>query len=245
MLSFSTVHTCTDWRLLTFSCCCDCVQSTPIFGSASTFGAGSGFGGFSGLSNAAKTEDEKKDDDDDEAAPEEECAAEFKPVVQLDEVEVATGEEDEECLLDIKCKLYRFISDSNEWKERGVGQARILQHKENKRSRFLMRQEKTLKIRGNHVIMPGTKVQEHSGNEKAVVFNCVDFADEEQKPELFCIRFASAERAKEFREAYEAAAERNEPLIARATETIESAEKDASEADKVADDLAKAEVNKD
>jgi len=123
--------------------------------------------------------------------------------------------------------LYRFDSDSNEWKERGVGQARILQHKENKRSRFLMRQEKTLKIRGNHVIMPGTKVQEHSGSEKAVVFNCVDFADEVQKPELFCLRFASAERAKEFKDGYEAAASRNEPLLAGVT--VEAGEEEEEE----------------
>jgi Ran-binding protein 1 len=41
--------------------------------------------------------------------------------------------------------------------------------------------------------MPGTKLQEHSGSEKAWVYTTVDFADEEQKPELFCIRFASPE----------------------------------------------------
>ncbi len=50
-----------------------------------------------------------------------------------------------------KCKLYRFDSDSGEWKERGVGQVRLLEHKENKRIRLLMRQEKTLKIRANHI----------------------------------------------------------------------------------------------
>ena len=50
-----------------------------------------------------------------------------------------------------KCKLYRYDNDAGEWKERGVGQGRILQHKENKKIRFLMRQDKTLKIRGNHI----------------------------------------------------------------------------------------------
>ena len=44
-------------------------------------------------------------------------------------------------------------------------------------------------------VMPGTKLQEHSGSEKAWVYTTVDFADEEQKPELFCIRFASPESA--------------------------------------------------
>ena len=43
-------------------------------------------------------------------------------------------------------------------------------------------------------VMPGTKLQEHTGSEKAWVYSTVDFADEEQKPELFCIRFASIER---------------------------------------------------
>lgn len=42
--------------------------------------------------------------------------------------------------------------------------------------------------------MPGTRMQEHSGNEKSIVWSAVDFADEEQKPEMFCARFASQER---------------------------------------------------
>lgn len=50
-----------------------------------------------------------------------------------------------------KCKLYRFDHDAGEWKERGVGQVRLLENKENKRIRLLHRQEKTLKIRANHI----------------------------------------------------------------------------------------------
>jgi hypothetical protein len=50
-----------------------------------------------------------------------------------------------------KCKLYRYDNDAGEWKERGVGQGRILRHKANNKVRFLMRQDKTLKIRGNHI----------------------------------------------------------------------------------------------
>ncbi len=40
--------------------------------------------------------------------------------------------------------------------------------------------------------MPGTTIKEHGGSDKAMVWSCVDFADESQKMELFCIRFASA-----------------------------------------------------
>jgi hypothetical protein len=50
-----------------------------------------------------------------------------------------------------KCKLYRFEAAGNEWKERGLGVVKLLQHKANKKIRLLMRQEKTLKIRANHI----------------------------------------------------------------------------------------------
>ena len=44
-------------------------------------------------------------------------------------------------------------------------------------------------------VLPGTKLQEHSGSEKAWVYSTVDFAEEEQKMELFCLRFGSLESA--------------------------------------------------
>ena len=50
-----------------------------------------------------------------------------------------------------KCKLYRYENNSGEWKERGVGQVKLLESNENKRIRLLHRQEKTLKIRANHI----------------------------------------------------------------------------------------------
>jgi hypothetical protein len=50
-----------------------------------------------------------------------------------------------------KCKLYRYEAGSNEWKERGLGVVKLLKHKENGKIRLLMRQEKTLKIRANHI----------------------------------------------------------------------------------------------
>ena len=53
-----------------------------------------------------------------------------------------TGEEDEELMLELKCKLYRFDLDSNEWKERGVGPVKLLRHRESGKTLLLMRQEK-------------------------------------------------------------------------------------------------------
>ena len=50
--------------------------------------------------------------------------------------------------------MYRYDKDGKEWKERGIGQAKFLRSKESKKTRFLMRQEKTLKIRANHISAP-------------------------------------------------------------------------------------------
>ena len=95
-----------------------------------------------------------------QANPEaQESTAEFTPVVQLDEVEVKTHEEDEDVDFKIRAKLFRFSetllnkgSGKKEWIERGVGEVKILKHRENSMVRVLMRQEKTMKIVGNHVV---------------------------------------------------------------------------------------------
>ena len=47
--------------------------------------------------------------------------------------------------------MYRFDKDTNEWKERGIGQANLLKSKQTQKIRFVMRQDKTLKIRSNHI----------------------------------------------------------------------------------------------
>ncbi|GFR52529.1 hypothetical protein Agub_g15102, partial [Astrephomene gubernaculifera] len=219
--------------------------------SGAAFG-GAGTGAFSfGVPTAAfgapakPAEAEDGGDEGDEGGAEEECQAEFKPVVQLEEVETKSGEEDEDALLELKCKLYRFDNDNNEWKERGLGLIKLLQHKANKKVRLLMRQEKTLKIRANHIVMPGTKLQEHAGNDKAWVWSAVDFADESQKVELFAVRFGSVEKAQEFKTKFEEAMDINAPLLKELAGGEEEGEAGAEGAEaqqpseaKVAEELA-------
>lgn len=50
-----------------------------------------------------------------------------------------------------KAKLYRFDKEGNQWKERGVGNVKLLKHKETGKVRLVMRQSKTLKICANHL----------------------------------------------------------------------------------------------
>lgn len=50
----------------------------------------------------------------------------------------------------MRAKLFKFINDTKEWKERGTGDVRLLKHTENKKTRLVMRREKTLKVCANH-----------------------------------------------------------------------------------------------
>lgn len=67
---------------------------------ASGFGGGFTFGVATPAFAAPKADAEDGDEDGDEGAAEEECQAEFKPLVQLEEVETSTGEEEETCLFE-------------------------------------------------------------------------------------------------------------------------------------------------
>jgi Ran-binding protein 1 len=84
-------------------------------------------------------------------AEEEEAEVEFEPVVRLTEkVDTKTNEESEEQVFKMRAKLFKFDRDSREWKERGTGDVRLLKHKENGKTRLVMRRDKTLKVCANH-----------------------------------------------------------------------------------------------
>ncbi|PVD31421.1 hypothetical protein C0Q70_06833 [Pomacea canaliculata] len=76
----------------------------------------------------------------------------FEPIVKLNPVEIKTLEENEEVLLKLRAKLFRFDNeaDPHEWKERGTGEVKILEHRVTGHVRILMRRDKTLKICANH-----------------------------------------------------------------------------------------------
>jgi hypothetical protein len=50
----------------------------------------------------------------------------------------------------MRAKLFKFVRESSEWKERGTGDVRLLKHKENGKTRLVMRRDKTLKVCANH-----------------------------------------------------------------------------------------------
>ncbi|KAK1426851.1 hypothetical protein QVD17_15531 [Tagetes erecta] len=163
------------------------------------------------------------------AAEDEDTGAQVAPIVKLEEVAVTTGEEDEDVIIDLKAKLYRFDKDGNQWKERGAGSVKFLKHKKTEKVRLVMRQSKTLKICANHFVKSTMTVQEHAGNEKSCVWHATDFADGELKDELFCIRFASIDNCKKFMETFQEVAE---------SQKSKEENKDASDAAGLLDQLS-------
>ncbi|MBW02177.1 E3 SUMO-protein ligase RanBP2, partial [Eschrichtius robustus] len=130
----------------------------------------------------------------------------FEPVVPLpDKIEVRTGEEDEEEFFCNRAKLYRFDAGSREWKERGIGNVKILRHKTSGKIRLLMRREQVLKICANHYISPDMALAPNAGSDRSFVWYALDYADESPKPEQLAIRFKTPEEAALFKCKFEEA----------------------------------------
>ena len=95
---------------------------------------------FKAASNKDKDDDENEEDNAEGGEYEPNVA--FEPVVPLPAlVEVSTGEEEEKVLFCDRGFLYRFVPDTKEWKEKGRGDMKILEHKKTGRTRLLMRRE--------------------------------------------------------------------------------------------------------
>ncbi|KAL4715252.1 hypothetical protein ACJJTC_007834 [Scirpophaga incertulas] len=128
----------------------------------------------------------------------------FKPIIPLPaEVKVTTGEEDETAIFTSRAKLYRFVE--KQWKERGLGEIKLLKHKDTGKVRVLMRREQIHKICANHIITSEMEIQPMKNETKAYFWVANDFADERVVLEKFCVRFKSPDIALEFYNKFEAA----------------------------------------
>jgi Ran-binding protein 1 len=92
--------------------------------------------------------------------------------------------------------LFRFdvgLSGQKEWKERGVGDVKLLKHKVTSKIRVLMRRDKTHKICANHYANADIVLSPNVGSDRSWVYTTVDFSEGESKQELLAIRFANSE----------------------------------------------------
>ncbi|KAL9963475.1 hypothetical protein ACROYT_G026986 [Oculina patagonica] len=129
----------------------------------------------------------------------------FEPIIPLpDKIDVKTGEEDEEVMFSHRAKLYRFVSEDKQWKERGVGDIKLLRNRQSGKMRVLMRRDQVLKICANHQITTDMKLQPNAGSEKSWVWSTLaDFSEQECNAEQLAVRFKSEDIAKQFKETFE------------------------------------------
>ncbi|XP_027496533.1 ranBP2-like and GRIP domain-containing protein 4 isoform X2 [Corapipo altera] len=169
------------------------------------------------------------DEDSDVTQEEERDGQYFEPVVPLpDLVEVTSGEENEQVVFSHRAKLYRYDKDANQWKERGIGDIKILQNYDNKQVRIVMRRDQVLKLCANHRITPDMNLQQMKGSDRAWVWTACDFADGERKVELLAVRFKLQDVADSFKQTFDEAKRAQEretlitPLSSRANTPKES-----------------------
>ena len=183
--------------------------------------------------------DEQKHDVD-YTDPEEEAKAQ---TTGLNDVAVVKGTEGESTIYKQRIKLFRFRD--NQWKERGVGNARLLRNDDNKKIRFVMRQEKTKKPVGNFNVDDQDGVcalTPMANSDKAWMWLCNDFSDGEANLDKLAARFQNADAAKEFKAAFEAAQVYNRDakagkdlVVAPTVDDVEEKEDDDIDVNKTAD----------
>eukprot|EP00746_Dinoflagellata_sp_MGD_P003416 gnl/MRDRNA2_/MRDRNA2_106638_c0_seq1.p1 gnl/MRDRNA2_/MRDRNA2_106638_c0~~gnl/MRDRNA2_/MRDRNA2_106638_c0_seq1.p1 ORF type:complete len:1475 (+),score=417.25 gnl/MRDRNA2_/MRDRNA2_106638_c0_seq1:99-4523(+) len=203
-----------------------------LFGS--TAGGTGGLFGAKSDAPAEPTADAAKGDEDEYVVEEEVTTVPgWAPSVTLELKEVTTGEEDEEEIYSQRSKLYRY--KDGDWKERGLGDSKLLKHKATGKVRFMLRQEKTGKIVANHYVIdkaPYCELRPNAGSEKCWVWTAQDYSDGEAVTEQFALKFGTAELAKKFKEAFDNAKVLNSKAISLGGETQGSDKPKAKEDEK-------------
>eukprot|EP00794_Sanderia_malayensis_P011355 gene11355-12538_t len=146
-------------------------------------------GGFFGVGQVLFSRTDEKDDHD----------PHYEPIVQLAKVETKSGEEDEAILFESRVKLYKFNSESKEWKERGVGSLKLLCHNDNKRARLIMRRDQVHKLCANHALVKGMGLERMTSSNRTLMWKTMaDVSDGEQEETLLAARFKSDDLLQEF-----------------------------------------------
>ena len=129
----------------------------------------------------------------------------FEPVIPLpEEIQVVTGEEGLEVLFSERSKLYRFDVDSGQWKERGVGEVKLLRHPTSGRGRVLMRREQIKKLCANHNITAAMELKPNVGSDRSWVwYTSADYAEGEARPEKLAVKLKTPEIADKFKQVFD------------------------------------------
>jgi Ran-binding protein 1 len=98
--------------------------------------------------------------------------------------------------------MFRRVDD--EWKERGTGDVRFLQHLKSKKVRLVMRRDQTHKVCANHYLTSEVVLTPNVGSDRSWVYKCsAEFSEGEAREETLAIRFANSENAQKFKAKFE------------------------------------------
>ena len=136
-------------------------------------------------------------------------------------MDVESGEEEEEVVYVQRGKLFLYGetlldvgSGNKQWKKRGIGDIRILKHREHQRMRVLMRQEKTMKVIVNHALDPRIKLTSNAESDRSWFWSAFDFTSGVLLETVFSIRFADSEIANDFKKIFEENQKEMEKILA-------------------------------
>ena len=144
----------------------------------------------------------KGENEEDEADPEKEEEIHVKPLVSLERLEsIPTGEENEEAMFCEKGKLFRF--DNGQWKERGVGEMKILLNRSTGKWRCVMRRDQTHIVCCNFLLVAGMSLSPYQESNRIFTFSANDYSDGESNHSVFTLRFKTKEIAERFKKMFE------------------------------------------
>jgi len=107
----------------------------------------------------------------------------------------------------------RYDPKTNEWKERGRGDMKLLQNRDTAMVRAVMHQDKTKKCVCNHFLHPAVTLQTHQGSDTTWVWRVADYAEGEKEMTNFALMLKSAADCKEFKTTYDECREINRKLV--------------------------------
>ncbi|KAF8571816.1 hypothetical protein P879_01362 [Paragonimus westermani] len=181
----------------------------------------------------------KDDQDTDEVEQVDEEKLNFKPVLSImpAKVTVCTGEENEEVIFCERAKLYRW--GSGMWRERGVGELKLLRTPSTGAVRCLMRRDHVLKVCCNHPVTVGMQLKPMGSTDgRAWTWWAIDFTESSAnddpntsiehevtvdgskgRQETFAVRFKTLEHARNFQDLFEDAVKRTEKRLCSTAKT--------------------------
>ncbi|KAJ8030360.1 E3 SUMO-protein ligase RanBP2 [Holothuria leucospilota] len=159
--------------------------------------------------------------DDDNVAEDQEYDPHYDPIISLPEnIDLATADEGQEVVFKERAKLYRYDSDTQAWKERGVGDMKILVNPETGKARILMRREQVLKVCASHWLKPDMQLLPMSSSDRAFVWNAIDFAEGEECHRQFALKFKTPKLAAEFKKTFDEMKEGVKPSLTKPVEPL-------------------------